>query len=99
MSEMTTTEQQDHAAPDTDAADVEAVARAIADQIGDGYDNAFRDKREWIDERTVKAGRSRDINEPFQVDYDDAARAAITAHKQALRDAGLAIVPVAPTDD
>ncbi len=79
--------------PDT----TETVARAIADQIGDGYDNAFRNKREWIDERCVKGGRSRDINEPFQVAYDDAAKEAVAAHEAAMEQAGWVWVPKEPT--
>lgn len=56
---------------------VERVARAIANQLGDGFDNAHRDKPHWVQTRGESGGRYRDINEPRQNDYLDAARAAI----------------------
>lgn len=65
--------------PMSDMTMVERVARAIADEIGDGFDNAHRDKPAWIDARGDKAGRYRDVNEPYQVDYLAAARAAMVA--------------------
>ena len=57
----------------------EAVARAIAAEVGDGFDSAFADKGEWIDEGGVKGGRFRDVNEPKQADYLAAADAALAA--------------------
>ena len=74
------------------------VARAIADMNGDDYDQVPKHKTEWINARGQSRGRFRDVNEPFQVDYDDMARAAIEAHKKALADAGLVIVPRKATE-
>ena len=54
---------------------VERVARAIADEIGPSYDDAYENKAEWIDDR----GKRADINAPRKSDYRDAARAAIKA--------------------
>lgn len=56
---------------------VERVARAIAAGLGDNFDHAFTGKTEWIHKRGENGGRFRDINEPMQHDYLDAARAAI----------------------
>lgn len=58
---------------------VERVARAIAAGLGDSFDSAFVNKSEWIAARGEKGGRYRDVNEPRQSDYMDAARAAISA--------------------
>ena len=58
---------------------VEKVARVIAEALGDDFDHAFASKAEWIALRADKGGRFRDINEPFQCDYLDAARAALAA--------------------
>ena len=57
---------------------VKRMARAIADMIMDGYDNAQVTKSEWIETHGEKGGRYRDINEPFQSDYDEAAQAALS---------------------
>lgn len=61
---------------------VEKLARAIADQLGDGFDNAHRNKPHWAETRGESGGRFRDINEPRQNDYLDAARAAIAALRE-----------------
>lgn len=53
------------------------VARAIARGLGDDYDHAFASKSEWADARGIKGGRSRDVNEPMQHDYDSAAEEAM----------------------
>jgi hypothetical protein len=66
----------------------EAVARAIADELYDGFDNAFADKAEWIDGRGMKGGRFRDVNEPRQMDYLAAADAAIAVVRVALGENG-----------
>lgn len=58
---------------------IERVARAIANGLGDEFDNAFNGKSDWIFARGEKGGRFRDCNEPTQDDYLDAARAAIEA--------------------
>ena len=55
------------------------IARAVADQLFDGFDNAFVTKSEWNAARGEKAGRVRDINEPMQDDYLAAADAALAA--------------------
>jgi len=76
---------------------VERVARAIADQLGDGFDNAHRDKPHWVQTRGEGGGRFRDINEPRQNDYLGAARAAIEAMRELspeMVDAFLAWVPI-----
>ena len=61
---------------------VERVARIIADQVGDGFDNAHRNKPHWVETRGESGGRFRDVNEPRQNDYLDAARAAIAALRE-----------------
>lgn len=53
------------------------LARAIADGLGDNFDHAFANKSEWNAARGEKGGRYRDINEPRQDGYLDAARAVI----------------------
>jgi hypothetical protein len=66
---------------------VEEVARAIADGLGDNFDHAFVTKSEWNAARGEKGGRYRDINEPRQGDYTDAARSAILATLRGVREA------------
>lgn len=73
---------------------IEAIARAIAEGQGDDFDHAHRDKPHWIETRGEAGGRYRDINEPRQPDYIDAAQAALTA----ITEAGYAVVPVEPTE-
>jgi len=51
----------------------EKVARAIADQIGPSYDDAYEDKREW----TADRGKRHDVNTPYKCDFRNAAQAAI----------------------
>lgn len=58
---------------------IEAAARAIAEALGDSYDHAFISKSYWIAERGESGGRFRDVNEPYQYDYIEAARAAAPA--------------------
>jgi len=55
----------------------EAVARIIASAMGDNFADAFKNKPRWIAKRGMSGGRFRDINEPFQSDYLDAADAVI----------------------
>lgn len=57
----------------------EQVARAIAQGLGDDFDHAFASKAEWTDTRGLKGGRFRDVNEPQQDDYREAADAALAA--------------------
>ncbi len=64
---------------------VEAVARIIADALGDDFADAFEGKGQWIANRGMSGGRFRDVNEPYQSDYLAAAEAAITAHDTALK--------------
>lgn len=71
---------------------IEAMARAIADGIGDDFDHAHRDKPHWIETRGESGGRYRDINEPRQPDFIDAAQAALTA----ITEAGYVVVPKHP---
>lgn len=62
---------------------IEAIARAIAEGLGDDFDHAHRDKPHWIETRGEAGGRYRDINEPRQPDFLDAAQAALTAITEA----------------
>jgi hypothetical protein len=76
----------------------EAIKRAVADALHDGYDNAFANKSEWTAERGYRKGAFHDINEPMKGDYDGAGDQATKAALQAIHDAGFAIVPRAPTE-
>lgn len=58
---------------------IERVARVIASAMGDNFADAFKNKDRWVAKRGMSGGRFRDVNEPFQADYLDAARAAIDA--------------------
>lgn len=58
---------------------VDRVARAIARANGDEFANAFKSKDRWTAKRGMSGGRFRDVNEPFQSDYLEMARAAIAA--------------------
>lgn len=58
---------------------IERVARAIALRNGDDYDAVPLHKSDWTRQGGMFGGRFRDVNEPFQSDYDDMARAAIEA--------------------
>lgn len=60
---------------------IERVARKIATALGDDFDHAFKTKAEWIAARGEKGGRYRDINEPRQADYLEAARDALEGFK------------------
>lgn len=64
----------------------EAVARAIARGLGDEFSNAFRNKERWTAKRGMSGGRFRDVNEPYQSDYLDAADAAIRTVLERLRE-------------
>lgn len=55
----------------------DAVARIIASALGDNFADAFKNKNRWIAKRGMSGGRFREINEPFQSDYLDAADAVI----------------------
>lgn len=68
---------------------VERVARKIAEELGDNFDHAFVTKTEWNAARGEKGGRLRDINEPRQGDYLDAATAAIQAIYAHQRESGV----------
>lgn len=57
----------------------ETVARTIARAMGDNFSDAFKNKARWIAKRGMSGGRFRDVNEPYQGDYLDAAAAAIRA--------------------
>ena len=77
---------------------IERVARAIAIENGDDYGKVPKHKPHWVAHQGRFQDRFRDINEPFQSDYDGMATAAISAYKAALEDAGLVIVPREPTE-
>ena len=53
------------------------VARHVALGLGDDFDSAFESKAQWANERGMRGGRFRDINEPMRGDYLQAADAAI----------------------
>lgn len=60
------------------AADLrDKIARTIASALGDNFADAFKNKQRWIAKRGMSGGRFRDINEPFQHDYLDAADAVM----------------------
>ena len=71
----------------------EAIKRAVADALYDGYDNAFANKSEWTAEHGYRKGAFHDINEPMKGDYDGAGDQATKAALQAIHDAGFAVVP------
>lgn len=58
---------------------LERVAKQIARANGDEFANAFTNKSRWVAKRGMSGGRYRDVNEPYQHDYIDMARAAIQA--------------------
>lgn len=60
----------------------EAVARIIANAMGDNFADAFKNKARWIAKRGRSGGRFRDVNEPMQDDYLSAAQAAIAAMRE-----------------
>ncbi len=76
---------------------VERVARAIATEHGDDYDEIPQNKKEWVVSRGTFQGRFRDVNEPYQIDYYGMAEAAIKAHEAWLSDNGFVVVPREPT--
>lgn len=57
----------------------ERLAKTIANAMGDNYADAFKSKDRWVAKRGMSGGRFRDVNEPFQSDYLDAADAALAA--------------------
>ena len=61
---------------------VERVARAIAERNGDNYDEIPKHKPDWTQSGGMFAGRFRDVNEPYQTDYEDMAEAAIEAMRE-----------------
>lgn len=61
---------------------VERVARAIAKDFGEDFDEVPRDKKHRIEAHSIFGGRYRDVNEPFQYDYLGSARAAIEAMRE-----------------
>lgn len=69
---------------------IEEIARAIANEIGPSYDEAYENKAAWIDDR----GKRADINAPMKCDYRHAAEAALTR----LEELGLVVVPREPTE-
>lgn len=64
-----------------------ALAKAIASALGDNFADAFKNKERWVAKRGQSGGRFRDVNEPFQCDYLDAADAAF-AHVRTLLQKG-----------
>lgn len=58
---------------------IKRVAAAIARQNGDDYDSVPADKGDWTRKGGMFGGRFREVNEPYQTDYDEMARAAIEA--------------------
>lgn len=68
-------------------------ARAVAASNGDDYDLIPASKAQWVSHSGIFNGRARDVNEPYQSDYDDMAEAILDA----IDSAGFAIVPKEPT--
>lgn len=68
------------AADDPDV--VERIARALAKERGDDFDDIPKFKNDWVKKRGEFGGRFRDINEPFVGDYLDMARAALKAMEE-----------------
>jgi len=62
---------------------VKGVARAIADGLGNDFDNAHEDKRHWVETSGMLGGHFRDVNEPRQDDYLAAAACALEAANRA----------------
>lgn len=62
---------------------LERVARAIAEENGDTFDDLPIAKWHWTEWRGQFGGRFRDVNEPFQSSYIAMANAAITAMREA----------------
>lgn len=65
---------------------VEKVARAIAVRNGDDYDKIPKHKSDWTSNGGMFGGRFRDVNEPYQTDYDDMAEAALEAMRKPTQD-------------
>ncbi|MEQ9634588.1 MAG: hypothetical protein RLW68_00740 [Devosia marina] len=61
---------------------VEKIARAIAGRNGDDYDKIPKHKSDWTANGGMFGGRFRDVNEPYQTDYDEMARAALEAMRE-----------------
>jgi hypothetical protein len=78
---------------------VERVAMAIAKENGDDFDAIPKDKPDWTAQRGIFAGRSRDINEPFQCDYLGQARAAIEAMREPTVDMLAAAYPCSANEE
>jgi hypothetical protein len=57
----------------------ERLAKTIANAMGDNFSDAFKNKARWVAKRGMSGGRFRDVNEPFQSDYLEAADAALAA--------------------
>jgi hypothetical protein len=62
---------------------LERVARAIAEENGDNFDDLPLAKWHWTEKRGEFGGRFRDVNEPMRSDYEAMANAAITAMREA----------------
>ena len=68
-------------------AQLEDLASIIARSMGDNFTDAFKDKSQLISRRGVSGGRFRDVHEPFQSNYLDAARAAAAYLRDRVTDA------------
>ena len=66
----------------TDDPTVEAVARAIAEELYP-FDECHRHKAHWVETGGMLNGSFRDVSGPFQSDYLDMAHAAIATHNDA----------------
>jgi hypothetical protein len=74
--------------------ELEPLAKIIASAMGDNYAHAFKNKVRWIAKRGMIGGRFRDVNEPYQSDYLDAAQAAwnwISEHTPTTQDTRTAL--------
>mgnify|MGYP004528143805 CR=1 FL=1 len=61
---------------------VEKVARAIAEQNGDDYEQVPLHKSDWVQKGGLFNGRFRDVSEPYRTDYEDMAEAALKAMRE-----------------
>lgn len=62
----------------SESAMVERVKLAICNALGYDFDDLYQGKREWVDDR----GSRHDINTPFKVDFEEAAKVAIAAMQE-----------------
>lgn len=72
---------------------MERLARVLASHLGDDFDAAFANKREWTKARGGEPFR--DVNMPYKGDYIEAVQAILSE----LSAAGFVVVPEVPTEE